>query len=42
MAISALFFVIRMQIEEEMLIDEFGDAYLDYKSRTNRLVPYVY
>lgn len=42
MAISALFFVIRMQIEEEMLIDEFGDAYLDYKSHTNRLVPSVY
>lgn len=42
MAISALFFLLRIRIEEEMLIKEFGDAYHEYREHTKRLIPYVY
>lgn len=42
MAFAALGFLIRMRIEEEMLIDEFGDAYRDYQKRTKKLIPFVY
>jgi protein-S-isoprenylcysteine O-methyltransferase len=32
----------RMQIEEEALIEAFGDTYRSYMQRTKRLVPFVY
>jgi protein-S-isoprenylcysteine O-methyltransferase Ste14 len=34
--------VIRIQEEEAMLMDEFGDEYRSYASRTWKLLPYVY
>ena len=42
MAISALLFLIRIRVEEEMLIDEFGDAYLEYRKHTKKLIPRIY
>ncbi len=42
MAISALLFLVRIRVEEEMLIDEFGDAYLEYRKHTKTLIPYIY
>ena len=33
MAMSALLFLIRIRVEEEMLIEEFGDAYLEYRKQ---------
>lgn len=35
-------FVYRMGLEEGLLIEEFGDDYRAYMSRTRRLVPFVY
>ena len=32
----------RINIEEKVLINEFGDSYLEYKSRTKKLVPGIY
>ncbi len=32
----------RIRIEEEVLIQEFGNAYLEYKKNTKKLIPYVY
>lgn len=32
----------RIEIEERMLVEEFGGAYKEYMSRTKKLVPYVY
>ena len=32
----------RINIEEKILINEFGDSYLEYKSRTKRLIPGIY
>jgi protein-S-isoprenylcysteine O-methyltransferase Ste14 len=34
--------VLRIREEEAMLIDEFGDEYRNYASRTWKLLPYVY
>ncbi len=31
----------RMYIEEQSLISQLGDAYVEYKQRTKRLIPYV-
>ncbi|MFN8288425.1 MAG: isoprenylcysteine carboxylmethyltransferase family protein [Chitinophagales bacterium] len=32
----------RMNIEEDLLISHFGNAYRQYKSKTKRLVPFLY
>ncbi len=32
----------RIRIEEEVLIQEFGNAYREYKKNTKKLIPYVY
>ncbi len=35
-------FMNRIKIEEKVLIEQFGDEYLQYKKRTKRLIPFVY
>jgi protein-S-isoprenylcysteine O-methyltransferase Ste14 len=35
-------FLIRIRIEEKTLTDHFGPAYVEYKKRTKRLIPFVY
>lgn len=35
-------FIYRIGLEEQTLIEHFGDQYLEYKKRTKRLVPFVY
>jgi len=42
MVIANIFLVIRIQIEEEMLIVEFGEKYIEYKKNTKKLIPYIY
>lgn len=37
-----LVYAYRINAEEQMLVDRFGDAYLSYSSRTWRLVPFVW
>jgi len=37
---ALLFF--RIDIEERMLVEEFGGEHEEYMSRTKKLVPYVY
>ncbi len=32
----------RIKVEEETLVNEFGDEYRSYQKRTNRLFPFVY
>jgi protein-S-isoprenylcysteine O-methyltransferase Ste14 len=32
----------RIRIEEKILINEFGDSYLEYKRRTKRIIPGIY
>ncbi len=35
-------FLIRIRMEEEMLTEEFGDAYRTYKETTRKLIPFIY
>jgi protein-S-isoprenylcysteine O-methyltransferase len=37
-----LVYAYRISAEEEMLVDQLGDAYQDYKARTWRLVPFIW
>jgi len=34
--------VMRIRVEEEVLVSHFGEQYKQYKSRTNRLIPWVW
>jgi protein-S-isoprenylcysteine O-methyltransferase Ste14 len=38
----AILFVLRVQAEERMMLDQFGDQYREYMLRTKRLVPGVW
>jgi protein-S-isoprenylcysteine O-methyltransferase Ste14 len=35
-------FLIRIRMEEEMLTEEFGDAYRTYRETTRKLIPFIY
>ena len=35
-------FVIRIKVEEKVLIEEFGDEYLEYKKTTKSIIPFIY
>ena len=35
-------FIYRIRIEEKMLIEKFGDEYLQYMKRTKKLIPFFY
>jgi protein-S-isoprenylcysteine O-methyltransferase Ste14 len=37
-----LIFIYRMNVEEKVLTQQFGEKYLDYISRTKRLIPFLY
>ncbi len=40
-AVTAVF-IYRINIEEQVLTEQFGDEYIAYKKRTKRLIPFVY
>jgi protein-S-isoprenylcysteine O-methyltransferase Ste14 len=42
MIIANLFLIMRIQIEERMLIDKFGKEYEKYIKKTNKLIPFIY
>jgi protein-S-isoprenylcysteine O-methyltransferase Ste14 len=42
MSVLIPLFLIRIRIEEAMLIEEFGDAYRSYIEETKKLIPFVY
>ena len=35
-------FLNRIRMEEELLFEEFGDAYLAYRKTTSKLIPFIY
>ena len=35
-------FIIRIRVEERVLIEHFGSEYLDYKKATKRIIPFIY
>jgi len=36
------FFLLRIRIEEKMLLEEFGDEYEEYKKDTKKIIPFIY
>ncbi|MBW4682819.1 MAG: isoprenylcysteine carboxylmethyltransferase family protein [Microcoleus vaginatus WJT46-NPBG5] len=40
--VCAIWFGNRIMIEEEMLIDQFGDEYKIYQQKTKKLLPFIY
>ena len=42
MVIANSFLIVRISIEERMLLDEFGTEYEEYRRRTKKLIPYIY
>ena len=40
--LGCIFLIFRIEIEESMLIDEFGHEYEEYKKRTKKLFPFIY
>jgi protein-S-isoprenylcysteine O-methyltransferase Ste14 len=42
MLVPILLVIYRIGIEEKMLVSRFGQEYLDYASKTKKLIPYIY
>jgi len=42
MTIGVVFLLIRIEIEEKMLIEAFGEEYKEYQQITKKLIPYIY
>lgn len=40
--VATIFLLFRIEIEEKMLIDKFGEEYREYQRNTNKLIPYIY
>ena len=40
--IGTAFLLLRIRLEENMLVEAFGRDYEDYKRKTKRLIPYIY
>jgi protein-S-isoprenylcysteine O-methyltransferase Ste14 len=40
--LSFIAFNMRMSVEEQVMTSSFGQEYLSYKSRTNKLIPFLY
>lgn len=42
MAVGNLVLLFRIEIEERMLVQEFGREYEEYRKNTKKLIPYIY
>jgi protein-S-isoprenylcysteine O-methyltransferase Ste14 len=42
MFVGVILVLIRIPFEEKMLINAFGQQYIDYMKRTKKLIPYIY
>ncbi len=42
MAMFALSLLLRIRIEEEMMLEAFGDTYREYRERTKMIIPYIF
>jgi len=42
MILMIIFLLIRIEIEEKMLIEAFGEDYIEYQKTTKKLIPYIY
>lgn len=35
-------FIYRIKVEEQVLVEQFGDEYLEYRKKTKKLIPFIY
>ena len=42
MIMGSFFLLIRIEVEEKMLIEAFGEEYREYQRKTKKLIPYIY
>jgi protein-S-isoprenylcysteine O-methyltransferase Ste14 len=42
MILGLVFLLIRIEIEEKMLIETFGEEYKEYQRNTKKIIPYIY
>jgi protein-S-isoprenylcysteine O-methyltransferase Ste14 len=42
MIMGSVFLLIRIEVEEKMLIEAFGEEYREYQRKTKKLIPYIY
>jgi protein-S-isoprenylcysteine O-methyltransferase Ste14 len=42
MGIGLIFLLIRIEMEERMLTEAFGNEYEEYKRTTKKLIPFLY
>ena len=42
MTLGTVFLLIRIEIEEKMLTEAFGEEYREYQRNTKKLIPYIY
>ncbi len=42
MTLTIVFLLKRIQIEEQMLLEEFGEEYEEYQRKTKKLIPFIY
>ena len=42
MAVATIILLFRIETEEKMLIEEFGEEYREYQRNTKKLIPYIY
>jgi protein-S-isoprenylcysteine O-methyltransferase Ste14 len=40
--VATIFFLFRIEIEEKMLIEAFGEEYKEYQRNTKKMIPYIY
>jgi protein-S-isoprenylcysteine O-methyltransferase Ste14 len=41
-AVATILLLFRIEIEERMLIETFGEDYREYRKNTRKIIPYVY
>lgn len=42
MILGCIFLLFRINIEERMLVEEFGAEYEEYRKTTKKLIPFIY
>jgi len=40
--VATIFLLLRIRIEEQMLIEAFGEEYKKYQEKTKRIIPFIY
>lgn len=42
MILTIIMLIVRVSIEEKMLLEQFGTEYEEYQKKTKKLIPFIY